>query len=250
MDSKLINDIVGRLNSVVEVVNQHANFISLHNSWIDKLRFQNELLLAASQSKSQFMQDLFVLKTFSNKRDGYFVEFGATNGVDGSNTYLLESDYGWKGLLSEPARCWGSDLKRNRTARIDTRCVWDRSGELINFDEVDAATLSTASVFSNSDVHSKARKNCVTYEVETVSLLDLLEQHNAPSVIDYLSIDTEGSEYKILAAFDFDRYNIGVITCEHNWSADREKIYALLLAKGYQRVHENLTDCDDWYVKK
>lgn len=52
--------------------------------------------------KRQINQDIFVLYTLNWKRNGFFVEFGATNGIDLSNTYLLEKDFGWKGLLSEP----------------------------------------------------------------------------------------------------------------------------------------------------
>src|SRR5436189_1252600 len=56
----------------------------------------------AHRSHAQLFQDLFVLETVKEKRDGFFVEFGATNGVDLSNTALLERDYGWKGILAEP----------------------------------------------------------------------------------------------------------------------------------------------------
>lgn len=52
-------------------------------------------------------------------------------------------------------------------------------------------------------MHSNLRKKGKNYHVETVSLLDLLNEHNAPYEIDYLSIDTEGSEFDILKAFDF-----------------------------------------------
>ena len=52
--------------------------------------------------KSQIYQDIFVLYTLNWKRNGFFVEFGATNGFDLSNSYLLEKDFGWKGILCEP----------------------------------------------------------------------------------------------------------------------------------------------------
>lgn len=78
---------------------------------------------------------------------------------------------------------------------------------------------------------------------------DLLIKHKAPKYIDYLSIDVEGSEYEILNAFDFNLYSIGVITVEHNFSAQREKIFTLLTSKGYKRKYENLSYWDDWYVK-
>ena len=54
-----------------------------------------------ARSKAQLKQDLFVLATLNFKRNGYFVEFGATSGVDISNTCLLEFDFGWRGILAE-----------------------------------------------------------------------------------------------------------------------------------------------------
>src|SRR5262245_11288155 len=46
------------------------------------------------KSRAQYWQDLFVLSQLNFKRNGYFVEFGATNGVSLSNSYLLERQYG------------------------------------------------------------------------------------------------------------------------------------------------------------
>ena len=117
------------------------------------------------------------------------------------------------------------------------------------FSEADATEISTLSAYTESDYHAEARKNSKTYDVKTVSLNDLLNRYQAPSNLDYLSIDTEGSEYDILNAFDFDKYNFKIITCEHAWMPRREKIYALLTAKGYIRKFERISRWDDWYVK-
>lgn len=216
---------------------------------VDKQKFQIELLAGAIGSKSQFLQDLFVLKYLDYKERGYFVEFGAADGISGSNTYLLEKNYGWKGILAEPARTWHEALRRNRCSVIDCRCVWRQSGAQIDFLETDWPLLSTASEFRDSDEHGFYRKNEASrYKVETVSLNDLLEQNKAPERIDYLSLDTEGSELSILSAFDFSKYRIEVITCEHNFSSERTLIQQLLKSKGYRLVHPNLTDCDDWFI--
>ena len=112
----------------------------------------------------------------------------------------------WKGILCEPARIWHAELKRNRNVNIDTRCVWSQSGVTIDFNEATVAALSTINSFSSSDYHSEARQKGVTYKVETISLNDLLSKYNAPAHIDYLSIDTEGSEFEILKTFDFNKY--------------------------------------------
>jgi hypothetical protein len=197
---------------------------------------------------SQIGQDLFALYSLNWKRDGYFVEFGATNGVDLSNTYLLEKNFGWKGILAEPAKVWHEDLSVNRTASIDFDCVWNKSGEVLNFTVAQEAEYSTISSFIQKDAHVSARNNSEVYPVKTISLNDLLRRHGAPSKIDYLSIDTEGSELEILRAFDFDQHAISVITCEHNFSSQRSSIYELLISQGFVRVFQGFSRWDDWYI--
>jgi FkbM family methyltransferase len=202
------------------------------------------------KSKSQLKQDLFVLAELDFKRDGFFVEFGATNGIDLSNSFLLENEFGWNGILAEPARCWHNELKSNRNCNIETDCVWSDSKSVLNFNQVDAAAeLSTVSVYNQTGSHSKWREGGQNYSVNTISLNDLLDKYNAPQKIDYLSIDTEGSEYEILSNFDFTKYEFSIITCEHNYTPIREKIFSLLTKQGYTRKYVGLSKWDDWYVK-
>lgn len=201
------------------------------------------------KSKSQLFQDLFVLSILSDKRDGFFVEFGATDGVTLSNTFLLEKNYDWTGILAEPGRIWEARLKKNRNCPVDTRCVWAKSGEVLTFYETEYAELSTIDEYADVDFFSKSRLSRKEYKVETISLNDLLDLYNAPSSIDYMSIDTEGSEYSILRSFDFSKRDISVITVEHNFSSNREKIFTILMENGYRRVLESISLFDDWYIR-
>ena len=223
--------------------------IDLHLALSIKDAPSEKMLPLIASSESQLHQDIFVLSILDFKKDGYFVEFGAASGRELSNSYLLEKEFNWRGILAEPGKIWHQQLKANReNAIIETRCVWKDSDSTLTFNEVKSAELSTIQEFSGSDGHIHARAGGVTYSVETISLLDLLDSHNAPRVIDYLSIDTEGSEYEILEAFDFAKYSFNVITCEHNYTSNREKIYSLLTAHGYVRVHDQLSQFDDWYI--
>jgi len=208
----------------------------------------NENIL--KKSKSQLRQDIFVLSELNYKKNGYFVEFGATNGIDLSNTYLLETEYGWNGILAEPAIYWHNDLNKNRKVNIDKRCVWKNTGEFLIFNETNCAELSTIDTMSNNDFHGKTREDGKKYPVQTISLIDLLDKYQAPKEIDYLSIDTEGSEFDILENFDFQKYKIKIITCEHNHSPMREKLNDLFQKNKYQKKYEHLTQFDDWWVLK
>jgi len=203
-----------------------------------------------SESRSQLRQDLFVLAMLGFPRNRYFVEFGATDGVDLSNSYLPEKQFGWKGILAEPARMWHKDLSRNRSCKIDQRAVWSESGQQLEFNETVAGALSTLDRFSSSDSHAQFRASGRLYPVSTVSLSELLNFHSAPSVIDYLSMDTEGSELEILRAFDFSEYSFKVITVEHNFTSARGAIKEVLEKNGYVRVLDELSNFDDWYLNK
>lgn len=229
---------------------RHLNQLQLIESDVVKLFADMARRNGASAEnlKSQIGQDVFALFTLGWKRGGYFVEFGATNGIDLSNTYLLEKDFGWSGILAEPARVWHQDLKNNRSAAIDFDCVWKETGQMLNFTVSKDAEYSTISDYVNRDAHSSARAGGSQYSVATVSLNDLLKRHNAPRQIDYLSIDTEGSEYDILEQFDFPKYSVSVITCEHNFSDQREKIHRLLSRNGFSCVYEGISRWDGWFV--
>lgn len=208
-----------------------------------------ELIQNLRYSTSQFRQDLFALSEAGYKKNGYFVEIGAADGLNGSNTYLLEKVFGWTGILAEPARVWHKALRANRTAHIETCCVWSRSNVVLPFDEVEIAELSTVGDRDIGDVHRKHREKKTRYDVTTISLNELLAKYGAPEVIDFLSIDTEGTELEILKAFDFGRYRFNAVVCEHNFTALREPIAALLGRHGYLRKHQDLSGVDDWYVR-
>lgn len=200
------------------------------------------------RTKAEIFQDIFAVLCCGREGPGFFVEFGATDGVSGSNTWLLEKELGWNGILAEPGRGWQSCLGRNRNCRIETDCVWTESGRQLEFTQASDAGFSTLSAYADKDRHSQRRANGQTYLVRTVSLHDLLTRSNAPRGIDYVSIDTEGSEFDILSHFPFARWDISVLTVEHNFREDRAALHALMQANGFVRVLEPLSKFDDWYV--
>ena len=211
--------------------------------------FVNYCMTNWHQARGQLFQDLFVVLYFNELRGGYFVEFGGADGRDTSNTFLLEKQFGWNGIVAEPARCWHEALRTNRGCIVDSRCVWRASGETLEFNEATTGEHSSLSSHFESELPGGERELAAAYPVETVSLNDLLAQHQAPQTIDYLSVDTEGTEFEILNAFDFDRFDVRVITVEHNFLPQRQQIFDLLTARGYLRVLEPLTKWDDWYIK-
>jgi FkbM family methyltransferase len=206
-----------------------------------------------AQSYGQLQQDLVAnwnaQKIQVNRATSFFVEFGATDGITLSNSHLLEKTFGWDGILCEPAVSWHADLKSNRNCQIDTRCVYSMTGTKVQFSDVTNGELSSISDYASGDKWLEERKNAVQYEVETISLQDLLVQHQAPKTIHYLSIDTEGSEFDIIKEFDFNLWDIKFISIEHNYTENREKINKVLESFGYIRKYTEVSLWDDWYFK-
>lgn len=246
---------IRRLPKQIEIGTEQRLFSAIYDWRFSSNRsaledaFLRFVLAHQHEAQAQLFQDLFVGWVYGSKRSGYFVEFGATDGVTLSNTHWLARTLEWRGLLAEPARGWHDALGRNRPdASIDHRCVWKATGERLVFNETPFRELSTIDALSGNDGHAQARVQGERYEVATVSLNDLLREHGAPGRIDYLSVDTEGSEADILEAFDWRSTAVGVVTVEHNSTANRDRLHRLLSQQGFRRVFETFSRWDDWYV--
>ena len=88
-----------------------------------------------SQSQSQLLQDIVCVLVNNSKKDGYFVEVGVGDGVQISNTYLLEKQFGWNGLLVEPSKAFHNNIQSSRKAILDKRAASSISGEMLEFEE-------------------------------------------------------------------------------------------------------------------
>lgn len=216
------------------------------------LPFIGHCMANVDRSKAQNYQDVWALFENDFKKGGFFVEFGAADGVGASNSYLLEKEYGWFGILAEPNPVWHDQLYENRSYYISRKCVFNTSGRTVDFLKTLAPDLSTVKGFGDDDEHKEARKNAETIQVETISLVDLLREFDAPQNIDFMSVDTEGTEYDILNAFfsENDYYKVKAITIEHNHTPMREKLLELLQANGYERVYTEVSRLDDFYRYK
>ncbi len=247
--SRVSKSAINRSKSIAEFLKNSRESGSLEWTLDSFLSFVAQHGTTPNLSTSQLLQDFFALYCNQGSTSGYFVEFGACNGVEGSNTLLLERNFQWNGLLAEPGRQWKQDLAVNRNCSIDHRCVYKRTGEKLEF--VECGQLSTLKSFADEnndwakDLRHESNKQ---YFVETVTLLDLLSYHNAPNEISYMSIDTEGSEYDCLVEFDFQKYSIRSISVEHNFQPSRDLVHRLLTTCGFVRVFTEISDYDDWYV--
>jgi hypothetical protein len=203
---------------------------------------------------SQFGQDEFVLDVLDGMRAGFFLDSGASDGVQSSNTYLLEATFGWNGICVEPNDAFYAALVRNRRCQCLHCCLYDRDGTV---DFLEAAGTLGGIVDDYDPAHLKyttdalRRTGALSEPLSLVSkpartVRSVLRDCAAPSVLDYWSLDTEGSEVSILKSFPFDEYSFRVLTVEHNWLPARAEIQSLLEARGYRRI--KTLEIDDCYI--
>jgi len=186
---------------------------------------------------SQIGQDKWVNSILSEKKNGYFIELGACDGLCYSNTLYFEKNLNWNGICIEPNDNYFEDLNINRKCHISNDLVYSYEGEVLDFSLCD-----TASGIIDENIGPFTQKNNVVKKT-TTTLTKILDKFDAPNIIDYLSLDVEGQEYNILKTFSFDKYKFRCITVEHNephvGSKPKILIRDLLENKGYKFVKGN-----------
>jgi len=203
---------------------------------------------------SQFGQDEFVVDVLRGMRNGYFIESGAFDGIQGSNTLWLEKSFGWNGICIEPNDAEFLRLKKNRNCHCVNACLYDREThiEFLENGRSGGGILSEYHPAQLEYVRSayKVALNSsgipITTTKATRTIGSILKEYEAPPIIDYWSLDTEGSEFSILRSFPFEQYAIRLLTIEHCWLPNRERIQTFLEKRGYLRI--NTLVIDDCYA--
>ena len=208
-----------------------------------------------SLSNSQFLQDLWVMFMLSSKRNGYFVEFGAGDGIEHSNTYILEKEFGWAGLLIEPVPTVYKELRKNRSSVCFEGVIAVSDSRSANLVVTDYTQFSSIEGFHLGDMHAAHRKSAEKniISVRAYELNELLLLNPPPNnVVDYLSIDVEGAEAKILPRIDFEQWRFNVVTCEHNFrEEDMKFIMNFFLKLGYRHFSTNkFSGGEYWFFRE
>ena len=158
---------------------------------------------------SQFQEEWIIRDFFKDKREGLFVDVGANHYRDGSTTFYLEKQLGWSGVAIDPQRDFEFDYRRYRPrTRFFPFFVSDVSNQTAKLYMVN---LETQTVSANRPQEPLA----LTTEIDapTVTLTDLLGRL-AIRQVDFVSVDVEGSEPKVLDGFDIDRFRPMLVCIE------------------------------------
>lgn len=196
--------------------------------------------------------DKWLLHKTNFKRQGYFVDIGAGDGIIGSNTFLLEKFYNWQGICVDPNPTFLKSLCGSRDCLISDLAVYKQSGKVLPFKHLQQHRTEFIGWHFRSGLAENVDKTSVQFDdhrVYSITLNDLLELYAAPKEIDYISIDTEGSEVDILGNFDFDKYNIKFFTIESNNEENRNKVIDIM-SKNKYNIIEDLESKEDRFEKQ
>lgn len=215
------------------------------NTKLSQPKFIEKILNNQIESYSQLKQDIFVLTMLNNKTSGYFIEVGAGDGINFSNTYLLEKNFNWNGVLIEPNKTFYEACIRSRKCEIINKLLLNRENHKIRFYEKYMGEFSHSEGFGNltaSEVKSE-------YDVETIKFEEIFNDSNLTLEIDFLSIDTEGSESEILQSINFSKFKPTVICIEHNYNKKNRIFFRKYLAeKGYKLIYPGISRWDSWFI--
>lgn len=190
-------------------------------------------------------QDKWVLDVLKEKRGGFFVELGGSDGLLHSNTYVLEHSFDWRGILIEPTPYLYQSMIKNRNCFCNDGCVSDSEID-VDFVIVEEHKRGLGGI-KNCIRHADKVDLNNTIRIKTRTLESVLDSYNAPTIIDYLSLDVEGSEYLVLKNFPFDKYSFRCITVE---TTDCNEI---LIKNGYKECKNKFfteKTCDMYFIKE
>jgi FkbM family methyltransferase len=189
--------------------------------------------------KSQNGQDKYIVNTFFTdkdgnlKKDGYFIDIGAHDGVEASASYAFEF-LGWDGICIEPLPKEFEKLQKNRKSLCINATISDLQDSIIEFleitgngyiemlsgiyDKLDPSHISRINWESTKPQYNNTKQDII--KISNYRFNDLIPKKH----INFLSIDTEGCDIEILNSIDYNKYDIDVICFEDNGCSYEHKL--------------------------
>jgi FkbM family methyltransferase len=247
----VIDNFHNNINYQIEIKNKIKTIITHVNTHTDSY-IKNSL-----QFYSQIEQDKYYIENIIKyKPNGVFLEIGGYDGITGSNTYFLEKNLNWTGIIVECNPSLVEKCKNTRECYICDKALYDKDDIEITFtipmgDEIiggkeQLGGIKTLLKRESLKAFQRCYKESKDIIVKTTNINTLLESRKIYS-IDYVSLDVEGGELSILKTWDFNKHKVKFLTVEHgNIAHYQNSINTLLTSKGFS-LHRN-NKWDDEYI--
>lgn len=210
----------------------------------------------ALSSHSQYGQDKFIYDSFKNilPEKGYFVEFGARDGLEDSNSFFFDRLLHYDGILVEAVPRDFSRLVTNRGRKgIFTYhglvCAKNdpQKEKTFIFDE----NLEGLGMLAGQNAEENKLKlktmaaertqtsNIIEIKLPCLDIQDIILRNGIKSVT-LMSVDCEGCELAVLETFDFHKTSVSIILVEKN--NDLARIMELLFTQGFIPIDSRSSD--------
>ena len=154
---------------------------------------------------------------FPNKKNGFFLEIGAYDGIEGSNCFHFEKFLNWNGIAFEPSKVQYEKLKNNRNCKILNKAISNSIVEVDFVEVIEGLTQMSGIKNENYTAENIIKKNGQSKtEISKIITTTFDQEVSSDQEIDYLSIDIEGGELSVLETIDFEKYTIKVVSVENN----------------------------------
>ena len=154
---------------------------------------------------------------FPNKKNGFFLEIGAYDGIEGSNCFHFEKFLNWNGIAFEPSKVQYEKLKNNRNCKILNKAMSNSIVEVDFVEVIEGLTQMSGIKNENYTAEKIIKKNGQSKtEISKIITTTFDQEVSIDQEIDYLSIDIEGGELSVLETIDFEKYTIKVVSVENN----------------------------------
>jgi FkbM family methyltransferase len=194
--------------------------------------------------------DRYIEDYFKDQKDGNCIEVGVSDGIKGSNTLLFEKR-GWKTLCIDPVPEHVEQAKRIREQVIECACSHYNGFDYftsynIGENNIRSSLSSLATDPRLIESHKDIINDTDQFMVTVKRLTNVLDDVNWPKEIDFVSVDTEGTELDVLKGMDFNKYRVKLLVVENNFEDADVKDY--LNDLGF--IFDQRFFVNDFYVNK
>ena len=219
-----------------------AWFLSRGAAWIRRQRLclAPEAWRAVRFSYSHYAEDLIVAHLLSEKlrrgERGVYVDIGAFDPFLFSNTLLLHQ-HGWRGLNVDPNRAQVERFKKYRPNDANVcAAVSDGARPMVFLEYPTAGTNRLAEPTEANLANVTGELPTHVQPMTTVSLTELLTAHLPDAAIDFLTVDCEGEDLKVLNGLDWTRWSPYVVAVEAYDDETRRNVTEFMKQRGYTLV--------------
>ena len=178
-------------------------------------------------------EDTAVLDYFKDKKNGFYVDVGCYHPTHRNNTYLLHKK-NWSGVNIDTSEFSIDLFNHMRPKDLNYNCAISNKNEIIKlFYQKELSQLSTT---ERDQAETVFQGNIKEKEVQAFTLDEILDRDKFKDIkIDFLDIDVEGADLKVLEGLSFDRFKPELVCVEiHAKEIKQSDVYKFLIKKNYE----------------